>query len=455
MRTLFVFRQDIRIDDNVWLYYAIQESRDIVPVFILDETILAQFPPHDKRLDFLQQSLEQLDRQLRQCGSYLHVYYGKSKELYPQLVKKYQCDAIYRNKSYGIGSLTRDSHMRQWCRSNDVLYKEWNDFLLVEPDEIKPYKMYTPFSKKWLQLAKEKYAHYEPKVITQIQSPAFVHHNQEAFAHLDKWIMTHWQINGRKDMLEQFDYESYHETRNTPSIAWTSTLSPYIRMGLVSIRKIYQTVRNKAKKSRELSWYETFIKELGRREFWHHVAFHFPETRQEEFLAKRRYIQRENNEERLHKRSTGMTGYPLVDAGMRQLRQENWMHNRVRMVVASFLCKDMIMDWRHGMKEFERYLLDHDSNVNLGSWQWSASVGADPKPLRIFNPLLQSKRFDPECLYIKKYIPELSHVDPRCIHDPLNNDLWYASPILDHYLWSKKAKQRYYESQSHYQSSHH
>ena len=448
MKTLFIFRQDLRILDNTGLRNALQDSREVIPVFILDKNILKHFPAKDNRLGFLVEALQSLDQQLRDLGSRLYVYHGVAETIIPKLLKEHSCDAVYRNRSYGKWALTRDSAVRRWCRTQDIHCEEFSDFFLVEPEATKPYKVYTPFYNTWIKVVKEKYSNYELLTIKKIITPRFDHNNQKAYDLLDSGVNKYWPIDLGHERLQEFSFKSYNETRNTPSIDGSSKLSPYIRFGLLSVREVYKAMRAKARNAQweEISSLETFVKELARREFWNHIAYHFPEAREIEFQEKRRYIKWEKNDERFTARAEGHTGYPLVDAWMRQLRKENRMHNRVRMVVASFLCKDLLIDWRLGEHEFAKYLLDYDSNVNMWNWQRSASVGADPKPLRIFNPLLQSKRFDPECEYIKKYIPELSNFSPKEIHDPLNNNLGYASPIIDHYERSKIAKWRYNDS---------
>jgi deoxyribodipyrimidine photo-lyase len=241
-----------------------------------------------------------------------------------------------------------------------------------------------------------------------------------------------------KERLQSFSFWSYDETRNTPSIDWSSKLSPYLRFGLLSPREIYQTAKS--------LWASTYISELAWREFWQHIFYHFPHSREVEFQEKRRNIAWKNTPEHLDARKNGLTGYPFVDAWMRQLKAENRMHNRVRMVVASFLTKDLLIDRRLWEKHFASLLIDYDTNVNIWNRQRAASVWADPKPLRIFSPMLQSERFDPQCTYIKNRIPELSDMEPEKIHAPLEYDLWYAKPIVDHYERTKLAKIAYKDS---------
>jgi deoxyribodipyrimidine photo-lyase len=239
-----------------------------------------------------------------------------------------------------------------------------------------------------------------------------------------------------------FDYSHYDETRNFPSIDGSSKLSPYTRFWLLSIREVYREILDKNQPTQTA----TFISELARREYRQHTAHHFPESRIMEFQIRRRNLWRDNNKIFFKARCEGRTGYPIVDAAMRQLVSEKRMHNRTRMVVASFLTKDLLIDRRRGEQFFAQHLLDYDANVNIGNRQRSASVWADPKPIRIFSPMLQSSRFDADCIYIKKYLPELESFSPKQIHEPLKYDLsgsWYPNPIIDHYERSKKAKAMY------------
>ena len=222
--------------------------------------------------------------------------------------------------------------------------------------------------------------------------------------------------------------------RNNLDIDGTSRLSPYLRFGVFSVRQIYNTAKNVS---------ETFLSEMAWREFWWHILYYFPNTKNEEFQEKRRHIQWSQDQGMFGKWCRGETGYPIVDAAMRQLNETNWMHGRARMVVASFLTKDMHIDWRLGEQYFAEKLLDYDEAVNLGNWQWSASVGADPKPLRVFSPMLQSEKFDPEVKFIKKYIPELEFENIKAIHNPLEIPLSYCRAIVDHRIETHKARELY------------
>ncbi len=414
------------------------ESHEILPIFIFDTDILDSLPKADKRLHFLIDALKELDEQLHKRWSYISIYHGKPQKIIPTLVKEYSINAVYRNESYGKGAVTRDVRVAQRCRENNIEYNISNDFLLAPIDAIPARKVFTPFYK-----LRAKYIEAHP--ITTQDAPSHIHSPKIKKVLLTDIIQKIWywkniarDIHFPSSRIKDFSFDTYDETRNIPSLDGSSRLSPYIRFGIISIRKLYLHAKKHGA--------ESYISELARREFWNHIFFYFPYTRDIEFQEKRRHIKRENNVAHFEAWKNGMTWYPIVDAGMRQLKEENRMHGRVRMIVASFLTKDLLIDWRWGEKHFADYLLDYDTNVNRGNRQWSASVWADPKPLRIFSPMLQSERFDPDCAYIKKWVPELKDYSPKEIHAPLENDLVYAKPIVDHYESSKIAKERYYQA---------
>lgn len=451
--TLYIFRQDLRIHDNTWRQAAIEQSSHILPIFIFDTNVLSHFPNNDTRIGFLFDALKHLDEQLHKhhkCN--LQLYYGDSTDIIPSVCTSHDIQHVFMNESYGYGAMKRDVILAEWYRNHNISLHTYNDFLVVPIDKVPVRKVFTPFFK-----LREKEIVSNPTYITLTPTPSKKltppqSHAAENISFEDiKNILhisenTHRPIHMWEKRVADFDFVWYNDTRNFPYIDGSSKLSAYIRFGIISIRELYQKALS--------VWATTYISELARREFRHHIFFHFPATRHKEFQEKRRYIQRDNNELFFTARKNGMTGYPMVDAWMRQLLTENRMHNRVRMVVASFLTKDLIIDRRWWEKHFADYLLDYDTNVNIGNRQWAASVWADPKPLRIFSPMLQSERFDPNCEYIKKRIPELRDFSPKEIHNPLECDLsqyrgkktWYPRPIINHYERSKKAKEIYMES---------
>lgn len=454
MRSLFIFRQDLRLHDNHGLRSTVQSSQDVFPVFIFDTNILAKFPEQDPRLWFITEALRQLDKDLKKVGSYLTVCYGDSVTIIQELASTLKVDTITRNRSYGDNSLVRDQAIISRANTQWITSKSYNDYLLVEPEEVIPMKVFTPFKNRWLKELDTK-DYTKPYIINKIITPD-ISQKQISFP-LYRWDnlipaeitkKSVWNDTALRPVdlwfqrMMTFDFTRYDDTRNFPSIDGSSKLSPYTRFWLISIRELYRELLSK----NDPTHTATYISELARREYRQHTAHHFPESRIIEFQEKKRHIVRDNNEDFFKARCEGRTGYPMVDAGMRQLVQEKRMHNRVRMVVASFLTKDLLIDRRRGEQFFAQHLLDYDANVNIGNRQRSASVGADPKPMRIFSPMLQSQRFDPTCTYIKKYIPELENIHPDKIHDPLKYDLstyGYVRPIIDHYEWSKKAKERY------------
>lgn len=430
-KSIFRFRQDLRIFDNTWLFNAIKNSKQIIPIFIFDTNILSRFLSNDKRLWFLKDALNKLSKDLENIWSYLIIKIGDPKQILTQLVKEYQVQAIFTNKSYWSYWKQRDKFIEN---NINIDFNSFNDFLLVNPEDVPIRKVFTPFYKQWKQFINFDWF----LEINKIDSPNLYFENiQKQFKKINSWENKYWNINWYEDILNNFDFWNYENTRNLPYINWTSKLSPYTRFWLISVRQIY----NKIIKSNYEN--DVYLSEIAWREFWNHIAINFPWTLDLEFLEKRRWISWENDQTLFDAWQEWKTGYPMVDAWMRQLKEENWIHNRVRMVVASFLSKDLLIDRRYWEKYFEKYLIDYDRNVNIWNWQWASSVGADPKPLRIFNPMLQSQRFDPNCEYIKKYIPELREYKAEQIHNPLKYNLWYAKPIVDHFVNSKKAKEIY------------
>jgi deoxyribodipyrimidine photo-lyase len=418
---------------------------------VFDETVLAQSPTKDKRLGFLIDALKQLDTQLHSLGSRLYVAKGNPETIIPAWIQKHSCDALFYNKSYGPRSQTRDRELYTRCVNNNITNQSYDDFLMLAPGVVEQRKVFTPFYNLRKKQVAAQYPElvqgiHKPYTIQTINSPTINRNNDTVYAMIDAGDNIHRPVNWATKRIQQFNLTDYEQTRNHLDIDGTTRLSPYMRFGLVSIRELFarginvHKVHYGAKAHEEKNHY---ISELAWREFWYHIMHYFPETAMIEFQEKRRHIQRSQDEELLHKREMGQTWYPIVDAAMQQLREENRMHGRARMIVASFLTKDMLVDWRLGERVFAKYLLDYDFAVNMGNWQWSASVGADPKPLRIFNPILQSQKFDPQGIYIHKYLPILTDTPLAGIHDPLTHSIDYTKPIVDHYVMSKTAKDAY------------
>lgn len=423
-RSLFWFKRDLRTVDNTGLSNAVRDSGEVVPVFVLEDGILSKHGDGNKRVAFLADALLALDRNLRALGSYLVILRGKAEEVIPAFVKSHQIEAVYSNRAYGFSGVKRDLGVEHQCRLTGVAFKKFDDTFLVPPHEIDQRKTFSSFFSMW----QGKRKHPPLPGPERIESPALeIPPAEKHLETLGAGKLAGWPIDFPEKRLSEFDFVNYGEMRDFPSMDGTSRLSPYLRFGVVSVRRVYEGASGGSPVT------AAFVSELAWREFWYHIMHHFPETRGLEFQEKRRNIKWINNEFWYDAWRTGRTGYPIVDAGMKQLEEEGWMHNRVRMIVASFLTKDLITDWRWGDRHFFDHLIDYDETVDIGNWQWSASCGADPKPFRIFNPLLQSQNCDPDCVYIKRYIPELTDVEPEKIHNPLTYKLPYQKPIVNHY----------------------
>ena len=430
-KSIFWFRQDLRIQDNTGLFEATANSSEVLPIFIFDGNITDNFwGLNDQKFWFLREALEYVSKDLQDLWwNKIIVLKWKPENIIPSLVHTYEIECVYTNTSYGSYWKKRDESVAEkikhlWCK-----FESHKDFLLAEPHEIEQRKVFTPFYKLWQKLdfdcnELELTSFKQLKTLEQTEAKDFVSIAKHPYFTMDFW----------KDRFDSYIKKSYDDTRNDLDTDGTSRLSPYLRHWVFSIRQIY----NKAKYTSE-----SFVSELAWREFWWQILYNFPNTKNEEFLEKYRYLDWDTDDYKFQKWCRWETWYPVVDAAMKQLNTTNWMHGRARMIVASFLTKDMHIDWRLGEQYFKKMLLDYDEAVNLWNWQWWASVWADPKPLRIFNPILQSEKFDSDAKYIKKYLPHLENFMPKQLHNPLENNLWYAKPIVDHTIETKKAREIY------------
>lgn len=428
---IFLFRRDLRIYDNKWLIEAAKKCKNLIPVFIFDDNILSQLHSKDMRVWFIIDALRELETKLNQIWSKLFVYKWDRVEILKKLIQENNIDAFFVNKANFEYTKKQDEEIKNFCEASWVVYNEYLDSTLADIKDVPVRKVYTPFYKQWIN-----YIFTKEEDIKKINTDFAETDNEKVYSGLDAWKNTRDIKNIRK-RLYKFDFCSYDDTRNLPYMDGTSKLSPYIRFWVLSIREIYNFVESLSCDTL------SFQKELAWREFWYHISYNFPYALGTEFLEKRRGINWENNQKYIDAWKEAKTWYPIVDAGILQLKQEWWIHNRVRMILASFLTKDLLVDWRIWEKFFADYLMDYDAAVNIWNWQWATSVWADPKPLRIFNPILQSQKFDPDAEYIKKYIPELKDEPAYKIHDPLKYELDYYKPIVNHYDTSKIAKDRF------------
>ncbi len=435
MRSIFWFKRDLRLKDNRGLYELSALSAEIIPVFIFDRKLLSGLNGPAWRTGFLASALEQLEARLRARASRLYCFYGQPEEIFARLITRLKPDALYTNRSYSWTGEKTQKKVEALCRQAGVIFKDFNDSLLVPPEKIEARKVYSPFFRLWnAALASEDLSlKPEPELLKTpvLKLPSLT----ETLKLVPHEINRYWKVDYAGRRLKQYDFRVYDEGRNKLATDGTSRLSVAIRFGLVSIREVLAAVRKRLEADSQ------FVKELAWREFWYHIRYHFPWTENLEFQEKRRGLKWLNRDEDIRAVEEARTGYPVIDAAINQLKEEGWMHNRARLIVASFLTKDLLIDWRIGEKLFKKYLLDYDEVVNTGNWQWSASVGADPRPLRMFNPQLQTEKYDPDCRYIKKYLPELKKVDCGAIK--ALDIPGYHQPIVDHRSAAIRAKKAY------------
>ncbi|MEJ5338362.1 MAG: cryptochrome/photolyase family protein [Aquificaceae bacterium] len=423
MRAVYLFKRDLRVKDNRGLALASKNHREIVPVFIFDRDILTTLKVDYKRLGYLVRAVALLSSQIR-----LYCLQASTEEALREVFRVAKPTHLYTTVSYSWSGVERNREIRKLCREYGVEYVEVFDNFLAVPEAIPQRKVYTPFYTEWTKKVDLSETSPENFTVPQLPLPALKDLN------LDYSDPYPFYPEDCEKRLSTFPFEKYEELRNYPAVDGSSRLSPCIRFGVLSLREIYKRAHLRS---------EQFIKELAWREFWYHIALNFPQSRDLEFQVKRRNIKWENRKEHIRAFFEARTGYPIVDAGIRQLVEEKWLHNRMRMIVGSFLTKVLLVDWRIGEKFFMEHLLDYDEVVNTGNWQWTASVGADPKPFRLFNPILQAQRYDPDCAYIKTYLPELSKVPCHMLHDPLSHRLPYHRPIVNYYERIKLAKEAY------------
>jgi deoxyribodipyrimidine photo-lyase len=433
-RVIYWFKRDLRIDDNRAFSEACLKAREVVPIFIFIPELLARFKSYDSRLGFIIDALTFLNKKLEAKGGRLYCFYDHPERVFICLLDKYKPQTVFTNKAFSYSGENSENKVMEICRKRGIEYKAYNDNFLAQVEKIPFKKVFTYFYKYWKEnLNLQTYSSPE-----KINTPLINEPQLEAIRPKLKYQENpYWRGDFYIARLNEFDFKKYEESRNRLDTNGTSKLSPYIRFGLVSLREIYQRALKAAGEDSQ------FIKELAWREFWYHIKINFPEFKNLEFQEKRRKIEWENNEKFIKAFREAKTGYPVIDASIRQLKNEGWMHNRARMIVASFLTKDLFVDWRVGEKFFMEYLIDYDEVVNTGNWQWNASVGPDPRPLRIFNPIIQAEKFDPDGIFIKKYLPELKNLPPYMLHNPLKFELPYYKPIVNHYVRVLMIKQIY------------
>lgn len=397
---IFWFRRDLRLEDNHGLFQALSQNEQVLPIFIFDKNILDKLPKNDARVNFIHQLLSKINAQLQSVGKSLAVFHGNPEAVFEQLASQNQILNVFTNHDYEPYGRSRDLAVFQVFKKHNIGFKTYKDQVIFEKSEVTkddglPYVVYTPYSRKWKDALLQNPFQIFP-------SETFINNivsHKYPFLALNEIGFEPSEIRVPNFDVSPVLIQNYEATRNFPSLNQTSFLGAYLRFGAVSIRQMVTKAKAEAN--------ETFLKELIWREFFMQIMWHFPQTRDKSFKPKYDRIDWNNNEDDFKKWCTGKTGYPFVDAGMRELNKTGHMHNRVRMIVASFLCKHLLIDWRWGEAYFAEKLLDFELSSNVGNWQWAAGSGVDAAPyFRIFNPSEQIKKFDKDYKYIKKWIPE-------------------------------------------------
>jgi deoxyribodipyrimidine photo-lyase len=411
---IFWFRRDLRIEDNHGLYQALSAGYPVLPLFIFDVNILDKLnDKSDARVSFIHQQLSEINAKLKKSKSSLLVLIGDPESIWQHLIRSLNINSVYTNHDYEPYALSRDEKIKKIVTRENIQFRSFKDQVIFEKDEIlsdkrTPYTIYTPYKKKWLEILQMKDLDKFPSE-TFIEN--FIAEINLSFPDLDKIGFQESTIKIPDKIPDIQVIESYHLNRNFPAKAGTTRLGLHIRFGTISIRSLVNL---------GLKINETWLSELIWREFFMMILWHFPRVEQKPFKEQYSGINWHNDRNEFERWCQGKTGYPLVDAGMRELNNTGFMHNRVRMVVASFLTKHLLIDWRWGEQYFADKLLDFELASNNGNWQWAAGCGCDAAPyFRVFNPEIQLKKFDPDLEYIKKWIPEFG-TDK------------YAEQIIDH-----------------------
>lgn len=414
MKTLFWFRRDLRLHDNAGLYHALKSGSDVIPIFIFDKNILTRLEDkNDKRVIFIYETITALKHHLQALGSDLKVFYGTPNDVFTTLLNDNQIIAIYTNTDYEPSAITRDEGIKKLAEKNGVGFHTFKDQCIFDYTEVlkdngEPYTVYTPYSKKWKAKFSDFYCKAYPN---EKYFSKFIKLDKSPMPSLESMGFISSDVIFPSKEISKDIIRKYAEQRDIPAIAGTSKLSVHFRFGTVSIRE-------KVRKSLQLS--EKWLNELIWRDFYMQILGHFPRVVNEAFKPEYDKIEWRNDPDEFVHWCNGTTGFPIVDAGMRELNATGFMHNRVRMIVASFLTKDLLIDWRWGEAYFAKKLLDFELASNNGGWQWAAGSGVDAAPyFRVFNPRLQTEKFDPEFKYIRQWVPEYG-----------TNA--YPKPIVDH-----------------------
>ncbi len=419
------FRRDLRLDDNAALYHALKSGLPVLPLFIFDKAILdALEEKEDRRVAFIHLQLQKIQQQLSGKGVTLDVRYGTVEEVWKSLVRDYSVACVYTNHDYEPYARKRDQAVHDFLLKEGISFKTFKDQVIFEKDEIikddgKPYTVYTPYSHKWMARLNAFYTRSYP---TEKYDRYFYRQAERKLPSLGDIGFRDCNTVFPSDQIHEDLIIHYGERRDFPGTEGTSRLGIHLRFGTLSIRKLVRTATSLSK---------VWLNELCWREFYMMILWHFPHVTKGAFKPAYDRIPWRNDEREFAAWCQGQTGYPVVDAGMRELNATGYMHNRVRMITAGFLTRHLLIDWRWGEVYFAARLLDFDLSANNGGWQWAAGSGCDAAPyFRIFNPWEQTRRFDPDLKYIRKWVPEV-------------DDFGYPAPIVDHAFARKRCLDTY------------
>jgi len=424
---IFWFRRDLRLADNVGLFNALKSELPVLPVFIFDKNILDKLEDKsDRRVEFIHASLEDMHKELIVVGASMNVFYDAPEKVFEKLLEHYKVDTVFTNHDYEPYAMERDEMIAALLLKHGTYFKTYKDQVVFEKNEVvkddgKPYTVFTPYSRKWKsRLTQNDLQEYD----TQQYFQNFLKQPEQSIPSIESIGFVKTGLSFPSKIVQKDIIKHYTENRNFPGIAnSTSKMGVHLRFGTISIRQL-------AKVAQQLN--ETYLNELIWRDFYHAILWHFPKVgKGQSFKSEYDRIQWRNNEAEFARWCEGNTGYPIVDAGMRELNATGFMHNRVRMIVASFLTKHLLIDWRWGEAYFAQKLLDFDLAANNGGWQWASGSGCDAAPyFRVFNPYLQTEKFDKSFTYIKKWVPEFQ-------------ELTYPQPIVIHEVARKRVLETY------------
>ncbi len=410
--SIFWFRRDLRIEDNVGLYNALESGHPVLPLFIFDTDILNKLEnKNDRRVDYIHQALTAIDEKLKTYNSVLKTFHGKPFDIFKSLQEEYDIQAVFCNRDYEPKAIERDTEIFNFFKAKNIPFKAYKDQVIFDKNEIlkkdnTPYIVFTPYSKRWKEkINADDYQTYSPNYQN------LLHVSNSDILSLEDIGFEKTNIIYTTPQLNTRIIDDYDKQRDYPAVQGTTRLATALRFGTISIRKCVAFA---------LQHNQTWLGELIWREFYMQILYHFPHVENKPFKSKYEYIEWRIDEEGFQRWCEGKTGYPIVDAGMRELNQTGFMHNRVRMITASFLCKHLLIDWSWGEAYFAKKLDDYDLSANNGNWQWVAASGCDAAPyFRVFSPSAQTEKFDKDLTYIKKWVPELGTSK-------------YPKPIVEH-----------------------